>query len=74
MLSGFTAVVSNQIHILALAGMLLKNDDTQASEALSQPSEARASVLSMLSDSNYVARRKNHCLTMLVLLMFHPSN
>lgn len=67
MLSGFTEVVSNQVHILALAGMFLKNDDTQASEA-------RASVLSMLSNSNYVARRKNHCLTMLVLLMFHPSN
>lgn len=54
--------------------MLLKNDGTLASEALPQPIEARASVLSMLSDSNHVARRKNHCLTMLVPLMFQPSN
>lgn len=35
--------------------MLLKNDGTLASEALPQPIEARASVLSMLSDSNHVA-------------------
>lgn len=61
-------------YTLAWAGMLLKNDGTLASEALPQPIEARPSVLSMLSDSNHVARRKNHCLTMLVLLMFQPSN